>query len=495
MSLQQSIINIKNNEHKFTYGVRYNDIQTNIENTLFTYRTFEDKISFYNEGYNNIIEDVNDYYEIDEPGNNDYLPNNINLSDILIYIPSYSVDYYNHNYRYIVEISTYINRYKVILGCYLLDKNELLAVNKPVKMLDKVYYVYKAYDIIDPWYINYSQDWEEFRINVCNSVLYGQTELNNDASLLNIEITPVLSSDQHWIKGIYTSGICTFMIPEANNQTNLVTKISMDPVDGLRFDSSLYFNNAYEHSFQGFDEYIRSTYTFTDDYNIHTYVSYILADSEGNFSDPCMIGDSLIDGSLVKVTQGSVDGYDQWVSSWDDWKEGLKLVSMFNVYLVGDGVEADAPLLTFIADDVPITREVFKYMISENNYINIDTMNINTLNTVNKIEKKIINVERPDDYNSPIYMPIYIQSTFSDDIAVHNNVNESIAINLSAYANTVKVFSLMIGDAVFKEVVRKGGNVVFKITGKLLPEEPVEGQYYILNENNELVTSGNYKYI
>ena len=49
----------------------------------------------------------------------------------------------------------------------------------------------------------------------------------------------------------------------------------------------------------------------------------------------------------------------------------------------------------------------------------------------------------------------------------------------------------------FDEVKKMHGmfNVIFKIIGNNLPKTKTEGIYYILNEDSELITNGNYKYI
>ena len=44
-------------------------------------------------------------------------------------------------------------------------------------------------------------------------------------------------------------------------------------------------------------------------------------------------------------------------------------------------------------------------------------------------------------------------------------------------------------------VGRNNNGVIFKIIPSKLPQEETEGEYYIIDGNNELVTSGNYYYI
>ena len=497
MIISKSIVNLKDNKKTFGYGVEYLDTQTTMVSNGMSYHIYDDKnnILFYNESYENIYCDVNDYVIIREPGNTNYIPLHTYMSQVSLYIPDYCIDRYNHGYKYIIEVSTYINKYKVILCSTIIDRNDMIALDKKVNIIDKTFYIGKTLNILDPWYLNYSDDWEDFRREICGSSYIGANEINNSSSLLTVKVIPVkyeISIDNGTIytPGKYTSGICSFLLGDNSHNTTL----SLSTLPGFEISNGLIFKSliSYNDVYNDFDEYINTTYTLSNDFTANVYISYILSDSDGNFTDPIVhpVAD-VNDYDILRHNE-----YDIWgLDSWDKWKEGLFLSTIATIYLVEDGVEAEAPLITLASTEIPITKEIFKYFINTNsNYIDLTDMNITTLRTVNKIEKNIINVSRPEDYSSPVLKPIYIQARNTENVVIHNNTNESIAINLAEYINFVKVFTMQIGDAEFKEIGRYGTNVIFKIIGKTLPVEPTTGTYYILDDNKELVTTGTYTY-
>ena len=63
---------------------------------------------------------------------------------------------------------------------------------------------------------------------------------------------------------------------------------------------------------------------------------------------------------------------------------------------------------------------------------------------------------------------------------------------MDAYKNKVETFILKINTANFYEIGRINTGIVFRIVGSNLAEQEQQGTYYILNENGELVTTGNY---
>ena len=73
-------------------------------------------------------------------------------------------------------------------------------------------------------------------------------------------------------------------------------------------------------------------------------------------------------------------------------------------------------------------------------------------------------------------------------------MNENICINLDQYKHLVKSFILQIEGVKFIEIGRTKSGVVFKVIGNKLPKQIQTGQYYILNQDSDLVTSGKYTY-
>lgn len=71
-------------------------------------------------------------------------------------------------------------------------------------------------------------------------------------------------------------------------------------------------------------------------------------------------------------------------------------------------------------------------------------------------------------------------------------VNENISINLDDYKSKVDKFTLLIDGCKFNQIGSNNYGILFKITANTLPSTSINGIYYILDENMELVTTGKY---
>ena len=120
-------------------------------------------------------------------------------------------------------------------------------------------------------------------------------------------------------------------------------------------------------------------------------------------------------------------------------------------------------------------------------------MNYN-INAVNKIEKKIVQVDRPSDYKANILKPVYYKVKDLASLILHPSVTENICINLDTYKSTVDTFIIHIENVSFIERARTNSGVIFKIVGTNLPHSVESGVYYILNQDSELVTTGKFTY-
>ena len=76
----------------------------------------------------------------------------------------------------------------------------------------------------------------------------------------------------------------------------------------------------------------------------------------------------------------------------------------------------------------------------------------------------------------------------------HPRFTENICINLNQFKAKVDRFILQIENTNFVEIGRIASGVIFKIIGTSLPGDLTEGTYYILNEDGEGITTGQYKY-
>jgi hypothetical protein len=62
------------------------------------------------------------------------------------------------------------------------------------------------------------------------------------------------------------------------------------------------------------------------------------------------------------------------------------------------------------------------------------------------------------------------------------------------YKHLVKTFILQIEGIKFVEIGRLKSGIVFKVFGSRLPKKISQGQYYILNQDYDMITSGKYIY-
>ena len=174
--------------------------------------------------------------------------------------------------------------------------------------------------------------------------------------------------------------------------------------------------------------------------------------------------------------------------SWQDYLDGLYA----NVFVIFQRNNEDILVLT--SNKVFITKEEFKYFIKQQiRNVNLQNINmkLNNYNVVNVIENKIVTVERPNDYKANIVKPIFVKTQENDSIRLYRSVTQNISLNLDAYKNKVDSFILKIGDMNFYEIGRINSGIIFKVIGVNLPEQN-NGDYFILNNDGELVTNGKY---
>ena len=119
-------------------------------------------------------------------------------------------------------------------------------------------------------------------------------------------------------------------------------------------------------------------------------------------------------------------------------------------------------------------------------------MEIKTYNVVNKIENKIVQIERPNESKANIIQPVFFRVSEAEMLTIHPMVTENVSINLDNYKSKVDKFTLQIGDCMFNQIGSNGYGILFKITANSLPSTIVNGTYYILDDNYELVTTGKY---
>ena len=524
-------LNIKTTDKTFKYIVEYYDDPAVNQKEL-PYFQNEFGYFFYDNLQTNVLHEKNYWTIVD----NDILehdaciPDVYNVSSFRLYFPRFSVETYEHNTFYVMTISTWINGTQLFLGSYLLDRRDAIASETGVKkFLNEEYYEYLEVKTIDPYYLLYGDEWKEFRQNFCGEKVYlDGSQKNNSAANINITLTPVKNIDGIWIKlDGYDSTQSTILLntKEHNYMRPLVT---FDNEDGNpKFDCEVVFNELYEGNFE---EYLKETYQIVFDETYTLGFDFFIGDKSNIYKAVVHTYNTPVQKSIFELSEFKFD-------SWNEYIDG---VSAWVVMYIKRG---DAEVLTISSNEVFVTREIFKYLMEmpignfekivddgtnggvigphightgitgitgkppivggglrsllvreqkEIRKIDLDTLEMETpkFDVVNIIHNEIVSVERPNEHQSNMVRPVFVKVQEAEMIRLHKGVTENICINLDAYKNKVDVFVLKVGEANFYEIGRINSGIVFKVIGTSLPED--DGTYYILNEDGELVTTGNY---
>lgn len=437
----------------------------------------------------------NHWHHIDTSEATSYYTPDVSKEGVMrLYFPQYSVDTYRGGHKYAITISTWICGRHIILGSYLVDRYESLACAGIKTFFNEDYYEYIDLPIIDPMDLIYSDNWKEWRQEVCEESK-NPDSINSVGSLLQCTLQVVENLDGDYIElSEYTGGQNAINLTEYQNDylnlhiysntKNPLTK-NLEPA----IECKLNFNNYYD----SLDEYLFETYGLKN-----PSIKYELV--IGNAEDIYLILDSgyIEPTSTYKFFKSEInkDNFD----SRAGWVPGINIRCSLDI--IDDNKNS---VISLFSNTIPFSEELFKYFIKTDFYdrkgyvitnVNLDEvdMNILNINAVNKTENKIIKVDRPESGKANIVQTTFYRVTDATEITIRPEVNENICINLDSYKHLVTAFILQIEGVKFVEVGRLKAGVVFKVFGNRLPKKISSGQYYILNQDCDLVTSGKYIY-
>lgn len=485
-------LNIKTTDKTFKYIVEYYDdpgVKTNGTSEL---KYYLNSFGYFLYGTENQSNALNVKYEKnywqqvlrDDLLNGNQMnlfPNTYNISSFRLYFPRYSVETYNNNTQYILSLSTWINGVRIFLGSYLIDRRNAIASENGVRrFLNDDYYEYIKVDTVDPYYLLYGDEWKKFREIICKENIDAKTgsQKNNSACNIHVSLTPVKNIDGTWVKlDGYDSSQSTLLI-NTKQDSYMAPLVKFDNSEGqAQLKCAIKFNPVYDNNF---DLYLKETYQidFKQGHKI-TYELFV-----GNDTEAYKYVNHTYESAVSETT------FDLEEFKFDSWKDYLDGLSAWVVVTITKNTDE---VFIMSSNKVFLTKEVFKYLLEQPiRKIDLDKLDMTTnkFDVVNIINNEIVSVERPNEYNSNILKPIFIKVQEADKIRLHRNVTENIVINLDAYKNKVDVFVLKIGETNFYEIARVNSGIVFKVIGTNLPEE--DGVYYIVNNEGELVTTGNY---
>lgn len=435
-----------------------------------------------------LVRNVNEWSVYNTNTSNDSsmnIPTTTNSYRVSLHLPEWSLAIYERSVRYILTLSVFINGVRVVICSKLLRHTDSIAsspfIYKSVSYLEELYT-----NIINPYDILYSDDWSSFRSQVCH---IGDTSvldtINNDGSMICTELSPTILSDddEYRVMSECIEGL-TYIPLESVDSTSLRVSCSPRLNSAPGVSVSVSFNDVYERDI--------ITY-FSEVYHEHIdndILRYELVVKDENIIYKYIYQDIPII-SNPRCTSHTFSKSELGFQSWSSFKTGLFLVGSISI------IRDDDTIFSSISNELPLTSEIYKYLISTDvDYINLNYVHMQNyqVDVVNKIEKKVFSISKPDEYKSNILKPVFIHSYTTHDLIIHPAVTESISIELGAYSSSVKTFYISIEGVEFVEYGRSSTGVVFRITGSTLPNKRDRGLFYILNENRELVTTGNYTY-
>lgn len=476
-------INIKSNEKTFKYIVKYennNDVNSNLQS--FYYK--DNNIFFFNNDNINVINNINYWVEIDKSKtqNSELIPSTYEISSFNLYFPRFSVETYEKNTHYIFSINIWINDIAIYLGSYLLDRQSAIAPRKKTVFLNDDYYEYIQVKTINPFHLIYGDDWKYFRDQYCKDYIEDGLQKNTSSANINFTLTPVRNVNNTWLKlDNYDTFQGVITVDNKDDNNFFTPKISFKNNEGkTAFLCKLVFNSAYNNNLK---EYLAETYDIDTKKDFTIKYCFVIGDKE----NPYKYKEHIFNSANTE-TEFLLDEFK--FNSWSDYIEGMSAW----VFVIIQKNNTD--ILVLNSNKIFITQEIFKYLldlpIRNINLTDID-MKTNKFNVVNIVKNEIVNINRDNDYKSNIIKPIFIKVQDAVNLRLHYGITENICINLDAYKNKVNMFLLKIDENIFYESGRTTAGIVFKINGTTLPE--ADGTYYILDDNNEMVTTGKYTII
>jgi len=440
-----------------------------------------------------LTKDGNDWYENREEG----IEYQLHKANVRLYFPQYSVDTFDKGSTYILSLSTYIHGVEVRLGDFKVKRRDALAC-APVRFdgMDE-YYEYMDFEIADPYSIHYASEGAAIR-----TALGGATNDIDNCSILYVCLSPVEEAEEGYIlRNDWGSGQNSLLLSDSQD---LSLSINYDPVTNS-IHMVIHYSGQEEMSLP---EYIREKfgteytavlweYVVMDDDNVYytaEQFDYIVMSSYDNsFDYSFSVSDHAPGENELSLTD--------LFKSWDDWKEGLYIRGSVSFISEFDNGESYIPYMTVMSNRLPITEELFSMLIRGEGIptkIDLNSLDMNNVNltAINKINKIVNNPVTPtDSTKSHLIQPVFYQTRELTKVVVHPSVTENIALNLDPYKSQVERFKLQIEGIVFNEIGRTGKGIIFKVYGNMLPKAADEGVMYILDQNNDLVTTGKYSYI
>lgn len=448
-------------------------------------------IKFHNDWYNMSVTSIE----------NEHIPTPHNSSKIRLYFPRFSVDTYMEDTSYALTISTWICGNHIILGSYIINRYDALACPGVKTFFDERYYEYVEVPIIDPMDLIYSDSWSAWRQNICSEPSDPEL-INTVGSVLYCTLYSVSATETGYVKNNVINGgqnsIC--LTKDRDDFLNLFIEPNINKplyrTERPSIECKLGFSEYYDGDFS---EYLQETYGFSD---FQAKYELVVCDKDNVYTvceSPVLRKGCGPITSYIFTKDDICEAQDNF-SSGDGWKPGITIKCSLEVLN-----EDEEPVIYLLSNTIPLTENLYRYLVGTDfhdsygyviNNVNLDEVDmiVYNINAVNKTVNQVVKLERTFDNKSNINQTMFYRVTDSHSIMIHSEVTENICLNLDKYKHLVSSFILQIEGIKFVEIGRVQAGVMFKVVGNKLPKSSTTGNYFILNQDSDVVTSGKYTY-
>lgn len=390
-------LNIVGSTYKYKYLIEYNKSYI---------KTDTHDIHWYNDNKDIrlLLDDTvyyrkqNDWYNTDtikDYKNDSHLPSTAYKTNIKFYIPNFAAHIHTNGVKYMISCNTWINGVRVDLGSFLFRPTDAKAIETgPVKCGNNEYFEYVSFDIIDPFYLMYGDDWEEFRSKVCLE----PKNINSTTAALYVTLYIVSDYENRYMLNHEFTGSCSsFIVAEQTDSLSVKIGTILQPNAGIRFTVNM--NSEYNWLLT----YIRETYNLNvtaDDIKFNIAIK-----NEDNIVPGPIFSLNTTDYGYGYCNQDLYwkdinDSFKLFFSSWNDFEEGWYFVASMTIYknfendIASEDEEIEAHV--FMTNSIPITQEIYSIFTNgASEKIDISSLVVPKYNIVNKLTHDITQIDRP----------------------------------------------------------------------------------------------------
>lgn len=412
------LVHVSGPLYKYKYLIEYNKSLNKINSHNTNWCNYNNCIRLFS-GAVTHYRDCNDWYDVEHintPFEHSYIPENIYTSKINIYVPNFAPHIHTKGIKYVITLNTWINGIKIDLGSHIFKPTDTTAIpTGSIKNGNQEYFEYTSFEIIDPYYLMYSDEWADFRHNVCKE----PKNVNDTPASLYVSFYVVNEYENRFIMNSDFVGSCNnFVVSDINDYLTVSLKPIQDPKLGFRF--TVIMNPEYDW----LPQYLQETYNLNlplEDIRFNAVIKNkdsIVAGPTIPFSLP--YEDRTFGGfhQDIYIDDPNMESFKLFFSSWNDFEEGWELIGSLTFYEVikdeNDEIIESNEIYTILSNYTIIDQEVYSWFNNNNDYdkLNVDNLHIPNYNVVNKLEHDIIIVDRPmssiNDYKNLVDLPIRI---------------------------------------------------------------------------------------